>query len=77
MPKAVTSLLSSETLQTYSKNKKNHKQPTSRPSDDVSQNLDEINSMLRHINTVKMLQSQDNVGMPSTKDIEETKYQKK
>jgi hypothetical protein len=55
MPKAVTSLLSSETLQTYSKNKKNHKQPTSRPSEDVSQNLEEINSMLRHINTVKML----------------------
>ena len=77
MPKAVTSLLSSETLQTYSKNKKNQKQPTSRPSDDVSQNLDEINSMLRHINTVKMLQSQDNVGMPNTKEIEESKYQKK
>ena len=33
--------------------------------------------MIRHINTIKVLQSQDNAKMPNTKDKEETKQQKK
>ena len=79
-PKGTSILPSQDTFKQFNvgKYKSPKKVPTIRPSDDVSQNIEEINSMIRHMNTVANLQSQylGDGGRSNTKEIEESNHQR-